>query len=150
MSKNFLRLLLLAVVLVLVVSACQAEPEVIVETVVETVEKEVTRFVTETIMEEGEEVEVTRVVTETVVMGIPVGRMFVPLSQNARMGLNAEQNQIYVEVFLIVEHVSVNHSRVTQNPNFGVPLIKSIQEKCLKIHMLNIGSIVHNVNTKSI
>ena len=67
MSKNFLRLLLLAIVLVLVVSACQAEPEVVVETVVQTVETEVTRVVTETIVEEGEEVEVTRVVTETVV-----------------------------------------------------------------------------------
>ncbi|UCC53127.1 MAG: extracellular solute-binding protein [Anaerolineaceae bacterium] len=61
------RILLLLVVGILILSACQpAEPETVevtrVVTETEEVQVEVTRVVTETIVEEGEEVEVTRIV----------------------------------------------------------------------------------------
>jgi peptide/nickel transport system substrate-binding protein len=61
-----LRLILLASLLVL--AACQADPEVVIQEV----PVEVTRVVTETIVEEGQSVEVTRVVTETVVEEVEV------------------------------------------------------------------------------
>ena len=51
-------LLVIVMIIAVLLVACQPET---VETVVE---KEVTRVVTETVVEEGEQVEVTRVVTE--------------------------------------------------------------------------------------
>jgi len=54
-------------VLVLVLAACQAQT---VE-VTRVVEQEVTRVVTETVVEEGQQVEVTRIVTEQVVVEVP-------------------------------------------------------------------------------
>jgi len=57
-SKRWATLLAVVLVVVAVLAACQAEPEV--------VEREVTRVVTETVEVEGEPVEVTRVVTEVV------------------------------------------------------------------------------------
>jgi oligopeptide transport system substrate-binding protein len=55
-------------ILALVVVACQAEPETVVEERV--VEVEVTRVITETVIEEGQEVEVTRVVQEVVEVAV--------------------------------------------------------------------------------
>lgn len=55
-NKRWAVLVALVLVVVAVMAACQAEPEV--------VEREVTRVVTETVEVEGEPVEVTRVVTE--------------------------------------------------------------------------------------
>ena len=55
-------------ILALVVVACQAEPETVVEERV--VEVEVTRAITETVIEEGQEVEVTRVVQEVVEVAV--------------------------------------------------------------------------------
>ena len=53
--------------LVVVLAACQPEQ---VE-VTRVVEQEVTRIITETVIEEGEEVEVTRVITEEVIVEVP-------------------------------------------------------------------------------
>ena len=64
--KLSLRLILLASLLVL--AACQAEPEVVIQEV----PVEVTRVVTDTVVQEGETIEVTRVVTETVVEEVEV------------------------------------------------------------------------------
>ena len=65
MKKRILSLVGLLLACMVLLVACQSDPEVITETIIEEVQVEVTRVVTETIVEEGESVEVTRVVVET-------------------------------------------------------------------------------------
>jgi multiple sugar transport system substrate-binding protein len=62
MKVNMWRIILVLVVGILVLAACQPEPVEVTRVVTETEQVEVTRVITETIIEEGEEVEVTRVV----------------------------------------------------------------------------------------
>lgn len=62
MKVNMWRIILVLVVGILVLAACQPETVEVTRVVTETEQVEVTRVITETIIEEGEEVEVTRVV----------------------------------------------------------------------------------------
>ena len=68
MNVRRLSLRLFLLVSLLVLAACQAEPEVVIQEV----PVEVTRVVTDTVVQEGETIEVTRVVTETVVEQVEV------------------------------------------------------------------------------
>jgi oligopeptide transport system substrate-binding protein len=64
--------LFLAIIAVLVLALAACQPETQTVEVTRVVEEEVTRVITETVVEEGEQVEVTRVVVETRVLEEPV------------------------------------------------------------------------------